>query len=403
MRRGRFRDLWIHDTGATGLGCDFLQDSVIESVVAERCGRLDNGRQMGGAGIGIGIGGWGPSERLTITACSTLGNGTNGIFVELQKDYWRPPRGIRIVACHAEGNRFGISDWGADGLIVSACTMLGNQIAGFDVSTHGTAGVPGRGGIVTDCVLDGNVNSGVSFGSASGPYLVRGNRISGNGRYGVLVHELPRGAGETIQDLVLDGNEIWGNGLTGVQIDTGAADLTVVGNRIRSNGRLAGPGGSGAGADVRYGALSMTDKSADWPAGCHFGKQLVVKGLTATVMTNDHSTLSLMPVRAGLNTAWHGDVPTDGSPYELVGPPEHRAGLTIAARATGLTMRNNRIWDGMSPKTQTEGVWVTDQGECLDAAVEDNDLAGNRDAALRLDTPAVGGRWERNHGSAEEP
>ena len=77
----------------------------------------------------------------------TLGNGTNGIFLELQKAYWPPPRGYRIIGCHSQGNRFGISDWGADGLIVSACTMTGNLEAGFDVSAQGTSSVAGRGGM----------------------------------------------------------------------------------------------------------------------------------------------------------------------------------------------------------------------------------------------------------------
>ena len=70
-------------------------------MVVVGCGRLDNGEQMGGAGIGIGIGGWGDTERLTIANCTALGNGTNGIFLELQKDYWTPPRGNRIIGCHA--------------------------------------------------------------------------------------------------------------------------------------------------------------------------------------------------------------------------------------------------------------------------------------------------------------
>ncbi|HEV7963602.1 MAG TPA: glycosyl hydrolase family 28-related protein, partial [Actinoplanes sp.] len=117
MLRGRFRDLYIHDTGATGLGCDFLQDTMIESVLVVRCGRLGSGVEMGGAGIGIGIGGWGGVERLTIADCTAVDNGANGIFVEMQQRMWPPPRGIRILGCHAEGNRFGISDWGAEGLI----------------------------------------------------------------------------------------------------------------------------------------------------------------------------------------------------------------------------------------------------------------------------------------------
>ena len=37
----------------------------------------------------------------------------------------------------------------------------------------------------------------------------------------------------------------------------------------------------------------------------------------------------------------------------------------------------------------------------MDCRVEDNDLAGNAAAAIRLDTPPVGGRWDRNHGDED--
>ncbi|MCW3843072.1 right-handed parallel beta-helix repeat-containing protein, partial [Micromonospora yasonensis] len=181
MVRGVFRNLYIHHTGASGLGCDFLQDSLIDGVVVVGCGRLDNGQEIGGAGIGIGVGGWGDVERLTIANCTTVGNGTNGIFLELQKGWWPPPRGYRIVGCHSQANRFGISDWGTDGLIVSACTLSDNLEAGFDVSANGTTGVAGRGGLLADCVIDCNVGDGISMGNSPGPYTIRGNRISRNG------------------------------------------------------------------------------------------------------------------------------------------------------------------------------------------------------------------------------
>ncbi|WP_240926111.1 right-handed parallel beta-helix repeat-containing protein [Streptomyces sp. JB150] len=174
----------IHDTAATGFGCDFLHDTVVEGVLAQRCGRQDPGGQMGGAGLGIGVGGWGPVERLTVSDCTAVGNGTNGIFLELQQEDWEPPRGIRITSCHCEDNRFGISGWGADGLIVTASTMIANHEAGCDVSSQGTTSVGGRGGIVTGCVIDGNLRDGVGFGNSPGPYAFRGNRISSNGRYG---------------------------------------------------------------------------------------------------------------------------------------------------------------------------------------------------------------------------
>ena len=85
MVRAMFRDLYIHGCAATGLGCDHLQDGTILGVIAERCGRQNGGTEPGGAGIGIGIGGWGGIERLDIIDCICTGNARHGIFVELQQ------------------------------------------------------------------------------------------------------------------------------------------------------------------------------------------------------------------------------------------------------------------------------------------------------------------------------
>jgi hypothetical protein len=239
--RGSFRDLYIHDTPATGFGCDFLQDTTVERVVAEHCGRLDTGWERGGAGIGIGIGGWGPVERLTVSECVTLRNGTNGIFVELQEASWVPPRGIRVVGCHAEANRYGISDWGADGLLVSGCTMIGNRTAGFDVSGQGTTHIAGRYGVVTGCVMDDNPGDGVSIGNTPGGYTVAASRISRNGGHGYRQHNLPGAIRIPAADMILDGNDIWDNAGDGIRIDGALIDPFLVNNRIRGNGTALSP------------------------------------------------------------------------------------------------------------------------------------------------------------------
>ncbi|KXK58674.1 hypothetical protein AWW66_28390 [Micromonospora rosaria] len=396
--RGVFRNLYIHHTAATGLGCDFLQDSLIEGVVVVGCGRLDNGEEMGGAGIGIGIGGWGTVERLTIANCTTVGNGTNGIFLELQKEAWLPPRGYRIVGCHSQGNRFGISDWGADGLIVSACTMTGNLEAGFDISAEGTAGVAGRGGLLTDCVIDGNVRDGVSVGNTPGPYTVRGNRITGNGAYGFHQHNLGHGRGYrgAGAEVVVDSNDFWGNGLDAIRIDRPITDAAVLNNRIRNNGRQCAGAYHGGGESVRYSERSLVDRTADWLPDGHRGKVLRVGGRTAVVAANTGTELTLAPVRPDAFSAWSGDTPLPGSPYELPAAPTTRAGISVNAAVDAATIRGNRIWDSQDVRTQTHGLWITERGSCVGCRVVDNDLAGNAEAATRLDTPPVGGRWERN-------
>ncbi|MFI2645438.1 right-handed parallel beta-helix repeat-containing protein [Streptomyces sp. NPDC018610] len=394
--RGRFSDLYIHDTAATGLGCDFLQDTVVEGVLAERCGRQDSGEQMGGAGIGIGIGGWGRVERLTVTACTAVGNGTNGIFLELQSDDWPLPSGIRITACHAEDNRFGISDWGADGLLVTSSTMIGNHEAGFDVSSQGTSKTGGRGGIVTGCVIDGNIRDGVGLGNTPGPYALRGNRISGNGRHGYWQHDLAGGDHGPAADVVLEANDIRDNALDGVRVDAALRDCAIVGNRIRENGRRGADAASGGGDGVRCASLSLTDEGADWPSDGHRGKEVTVGAQAAVVTRNTATELTLAPHRPGADTAWPDGVPAPGSRYRLPAAPDMRAGLAVGAAVTRAEMHGNTIGDGRAAPTQTHGMGVTADGAWTDGRVCDNDLRGNAVAATLFETPPSGGRWRDN-------
>ncbi|MEU3457440.1 right-handed parallel beta-helix repeat-containing protein [Micromonospora sp. NPDC006766] len=393
--RGVFRNLYIHHTGATGLGCDFLQDSLIDGVVVVGCGRLDNGEQMGGAGIGVGIGGWGDVERLTIANCTTLGNGTNGIFLELQKEHWTPPRGFRIIGCHSQANRFGISDWGADGLIVSACTLTNNLEAGFDVSANGTAGVAGRGGLLTGCDIDRNVGDGISMGNTPGGYAVRGNRISRNGGYGYHEHNLGNGYQGPAADVVIEGNDIRDNALDGIRIDRPMIDATVLGNRIRDNGRRFAPACRGRGEAVRYESRAVIDGAANWPWDGHRGKVVRVDSRVAVVAANTATELSLAEVRPDGATGWNETTPAPGTPYELPAGPAVRAGIAVNSRFESATVRGNRIWH-RDEHTQTYGFWITTAGSCVSCRIEDNDFAGV-EAAVRLETPPVGGRWDRNH------
>ncbi|MFC4147561.1 right-handed parallel beta-helix repeat-containing protein [Micromonospora mangrovi] len=396
--RGVFRNLYIHHTAATGLGCDFLQDSLIDGVLVAGCGRLDNGTELGGAGIGVGIGGWGSVERLNVINCSAVGNATNGIFFELQREGALRPRGIRVIGCHAQGNRFGISDWGANGLIVSACTMTGNLEAGFHVSAKGTTGTAGRGGLLADCVIDGNVRDGVSIGNTPGPYTIRGNRISGNGRHGYHQRSLGGDETEVAREIVIESNDFYGNSLDAIRIDRPMVDAMVVNNRIRGNGRQCAPAAAGGGESVRYSERRVVDRQADWGHDEHRGKVLRVGHRIAVVAANDADELTLAPVRPGAVTAWSGDVPPPGTPYELPDAPRTRAGITVDAPIDSASIRGNRVWDSQDPPTQTHGLWITGRGSCADCRIEDNDLAGNAVAAVRLDTPPIGGRWDRNHG-----
>ncbi|MGC9669486.1 right-handed parallel beta-helix repeat-containing protein [Planosporangium sp. 12N6] len=396
--RGLFRNLYIHDTIGTGFGCDHLQDTLVWAVTAHRCGRLDNGGQMGGAGIGIGIGGWGDVERLSISSCTTIGNGTNGIFVELQQGLWPPPRGIRIVDCHAEDNRFGISDWGANGLVVNACTMFGNHEAGFDLSSQGTSSVAGRGGLVTNSVMDSNVRDGLGIGNTPGPYSFTGNRISGNGRYGYWQHNLNAGNRGPAGNIVLDDNEIWANALAGIHLDADLFDATMLNNRIRDNGRRAAPAAAGGGDTVTYTAKTVTDTAASWLRGGHLGKCVTVGEQSAIVISNTETELTLAPARPGATTSWKIGTPLKGTPYRIPDSPDERPGIAVAAATDRTTKRGNRVWDSQQPRHQTHGIWITEHGSCHDSWSTGNNFLGNAYGGARFDTAPEGGYWRDNLG-----
>jgi hypothetical protein len=298
---------------------------------------------------------------LTVTACTARDNGTNGIFLELQQEEWPPPRGIRITACHAEGNRFGISDWGADGLVVTGCTMIGNHEAGFDISAQGTSAVAGRGGMVVNCVIDGNLRDGVGIGNTPGPYTITGSRISANGRYGYWQHHLGGGYHGPAVDLILDGNSIRDNGLDGIRVDAGLDHSAFTRNRIRNNGRRAAPATSGSAGGVAYGDLTLTDETADWRPDGHRGKQVTVGEENAVVLFNTATQLGLAPHRPGAGTAWRSGRPADGTPYRLPGAPRLRAGITLDAPVGVLDLAENRIWDDQEEPSQTHATWSTER------------------------------------------
>ena len=81
MRNCIFKDLYIHDTIATGLGIDFLDKVLISNVTMYNCGRGWTTNGAGGAGIGIGTGGL-QSENYIITDCIVDKCGQFGIFIE---------------------------------------------------------------------------------------------------------------------------------------------------------------------------------------------------------------------------------------------------------------------------------------------------------------------------------
>ncbi|MCF2435852.1 right-handed parallel beta-helix repeat-containing protein [Streptomyces thinghirensis] len=311
--------------------------------------------------------------------------------------------------------------------------MLGNHVAGFDVSAQGTTSVGGRGGIVTGCVIDGNAGDGIALGNTPGPYAFRGNRVSANGRYGYWQHNLAGGDQEPATDIVLESNDIHDNALDGIRVDARCTSRrsSATGSGTTAAAPRRRPGGGGAG--VHCGPLSLTDENADWLPGGHRGKRLTVgawnagagprdadaeagarvtagAGAEVTVVVTDNTAteLTLAPERPGAQTAWPGGTPGPGAAYRLPDAPTPRTGLTAAAAVTHPYVHGNRVRDdeapahpdarpvdrarghldrrpGLRQRLQRQRVG----GDPLRLGAERRSLAGQRRLTRRLTVPAA--------------
>lgn len=235
MRRARFENLYIHDTIGTGLGVDFLVDSVIEGVNAHHNGRNWDGvnTPLGQSGIGIGSGDQ-AVENVTISNCHTNNNGNYGIFVEDQA-LGHPSYGARVVNSYAQGNRAGFGDKGTYGTLFVGCDSRSNLEHGFDLDVR----VSGTRIIGSSAI--GNAKHGIYAHPANGDLLIADTRASGNGLNGVRVDATFAGAGGTgtTDRLQIRGGEFIGNGQQGILLQgstNGIVNYQIAGATIRDNG-----------------------------------------------------------------------------------------------------------------------------------------------------------------------
>ncbi|WP_277679218.1 right-handed parallel beta-helix repeat-containing protein [Gracilibacillus dipsosauri] len=240
MKKSRFRDLYIHDTPATGLGADYLDDVIIDNVIAERAGRLigiNGGDFIGGSGIGVGTGAW-EWENLKIVNCEARECGNYGIFVEIQGGVGledKATKGIRIIGCNASYNgRAGICDKGVEGLIVSGCNVY-NNLYGVEVIQGGSLG-----SFENNNIRD-NTESGVLLDFFAHKewhdtlgYKFKNNEIFRNGKHGVLVTSTTK----DIKNLSLKDNRIYENGACGILLEGSmlVIDPDISDNEIWDNG-----------------------------------------------------------------------------------------------------------------------------------------------------------------------
>ena len=270
--------------------------------------------------------------------------------------------------------------------------MVGNLEAGFQVSANGTAGIPGRGGLLTDCVIDGNLRDGISIGNTRGPYTVRGNRISGNGGYGYHHQDLGEGNRAVAEEMVIEDNDIRGNALDGIRFRPAVAGHHHPRQPAPQQRPAVRAGRSGGGESVRYGTEHARRPARRLAGGRPPGQGRAGRPRFAVVASNDATALVLAP-NAPASTPPGARHPRARRAVRVAGRAGGRAGITLTADCDSVTIRGNLIRDSGSG-TQSAGIWITGRGSCVNCRVVENDLDGNR-VGIRADTSAVGGHWAR--------
>ncbi len=263
MVRGLFQNLYVHDSPATGLGIDFLQNTTIDSCVVENCGRLNP--PTGGAGIGIGIGATGTfPERVNIIGNTVLGGKSYCIFFETQT-------GAVITAANIVGSvvgnnvvmgtntLYGIGDTGCTDFLCVGNNVRGvnGNGVGITVKTGTLLGFAGIRGIISSNIVNGLISgNGISIDYTNGGdpgqycgYVVEGNTVESCSN-GILIfcH-----ASTTMDSLNISDNNVRNNNSAGI-VSTGnggVKDLVIKGNICANNGKTTGTTSNRAGISLK--------------------------------------------------------------------------------------------------------------------------------------------------------
>lgn len=249
MVRPVFERLYLHDSPATCLGCDYLVDAVIANNVIANGGRLQDGTQLGGAGIGIAVGSAFAKENSTVVGNNVSDCATYGIFFETQSasnasNVWADVTGNVVRIKNASGSR-GIGDNGCSYFNCSDNTIIG-QTSGIDgIVSNKTTTNTGPGGV--DGKFEGNqifncLNGIAIFYNNVFPsstvcrYQILNNKIVSCRNFGINIQT---DGTHVIDTLCIKGNYITKSTNAGILLlgAGGFKDVDIIGNTLSNNGQ----------------------------------------------------------------------------------------------------------------------------------------------------------------------
>lgn len=252
LRHCVFRNLYIHNCPASGLGVDNLDRCLIDHCIIVMCGT--SGQAQGSNGVGIGTGGM-PSESFIVTNCITESTAnsaylceeldsttTNRHYIFANNISYGDFKGFSISGASdviiANNQVYNSQDDGIRAIVFSGHTATRVSILGNEVDGSVSEGIYIDTG-VTDCkvegnrVLNGTIEGMVIRGSRT---LVRGNHIRANGKTGIFLGAAA--GGSAISHVDISNNMVYNNAAItantdGIRVDATSAalsDITICGN-----------------------------------------------------------------------------------------------------------------------------------------------------------------------------
>lgn len=243
LKRCKIKNLYVHDTTATGIGVDFTEECEISGNIVTGCGRMAIGTELttlGCSGIGLGTGASTTANEPTIIANNFVqGNARYGIFAERQGGLSTfHAQGISIVNNYSSDNYWGIGSSGVAFASIRDNTAISNTSHGIDVSP-GDAGALSYGDDIFDNTVMYNGGRGISIdGSSDGnaaPALhgymrIGRNKVAYNTSVGIKFITSAAFEAMSFQD-----NDVWANGSFGIDIAGATLFLDLNDNRVWNN------------------------------------------------------------------------------------------------------------------------------------------------------------------------
>lgn len=234
VRRCRIERVYTYGAPATGIGTDFMVESLVHGCIAENNGRDWEPGRIGANGIGIGAGRY-AAETVVVSACHALDNGNNGVMFEAQGPAGEDVHSglMRAIGCSTRDNRIGFRDSADRRVTFLGCAAATNDESGIVVSGKSDTSFEARDHRIADCHVVDNAAHGIEVMDAAedAALAVDDCTIAGNGGCGVRVD-----SGSPVGGVSIAGSAIHDNAEHGILHRGGGRDVAVTDCTVRDNG-----------------------------------------------------------------------------------------------------------------------------------------------------------------------